>query len=143
MMSAEVGCPQTGIQCLAAVAQYRGLQADPECLIRKYGVLGEEPDVPAVMRLASDIGLSVKAGTATWNALQAMKQTFPLLARLRNGHWVVVVGSPADDVEKVAIIDPLEPRASALVLKREHFCSQWSGEVVLLSLAAQLLARAA
>jgi ATP-binding cassette subfamily B protein len=143
MMSVDRSFPETGMRCLAAVAQYIGVQPDLECLVSGSRIVSEESDIEAVIRLASEIGLLVRAKTVDWADLLAPQHGYPLLARLRNGNWVVVIGSVAGDAEKIAIVDPLEARTAALLLQREQFCSRWDGEVVLVSSTDQVAARAA
>lgn len=137
------GVSKTGIQCLAAVAQYFGLRADPDHLVRQCGNSVGEPDVGTVIRFAMDMGLRAKAGKMTWESLLAATCPFPFLAKLANGNWVVVIGLRPGEPDRLAILDPLEGRAAALLLRREQFCSQWGGEVVVLSADASLTARAA
>ncbi|HEY6898294.1 MAG TPA: cysteine peptidase family C39 domain-containing protein [Rhodocyclaceae bacterium] len=132
-MSMDLGISPTAILCLAAVAQYRGLATDPEQLMAEYRRGGPVTGAAAVTHLASCIGLHGELGQADWGSVMAGQHAFPLLARLKNDNWVVIVGTRNDEVERVAIVDPLEPALSVFLLQREQFCSQWEGAVVLLS----------
>lgn len=123
--------PHTAVQCLTAVAQHHGLQINPERLIDDYALGAEEPGDGLLLRMANDIGLKAKAGKLTWEGLQNQGGVFPLLARLNNGHMVIVVGARGGEGEgQVAILDPAAGSAQVEMLERAAFSARWSGEVV-------------
>lgn len=121
--------PHTAIQCLTAIAQHHGMQVNPERLIHEYALLAEEPTPVLLMRIASEIGFKAKSQKLTWEQLLAQKGVFPLMARLRNGNSVIVVGA-ADG--KLALLDPLENMNAVMTIGREQFCDRWEGDVIFL-----------
>jgi len=134
-MEEEARFPHTAVQCLTAIAQHHGLQVNPDRLIHDYALGTAEPSPALFLRMASDVGLKAKAERIDWTALVALKDVFPLVAKLANGNSVIVVGArPAQGEEeaKVAVLDPLANQADVLVITRDQFCGRWDGEVVFL-----------
>jgi subfamily B ATP-binding cassette protein HlyB/CyaB len=128
----EAKFPHTVIQCLTAIAQHHGVQVNPERLIEDYALAAEEPGDALLTRIASDIGMKVRADTLSWQGLLAQSGVFPLMARLRDGRAVIVVGARADGEGKVAVLDPGASTANVVLQERAEFCVNWGGEVVFL-----------
>lgn len=124
--------PHTSIQCLTAIAQHHGLQINPEWLIQEYALGEEEPTATLLLRIASEIGLKAKTDKLSWEGLLAQGGVFPVLAKLRNGHSVIIVGARAEGDGKVAVLDPLISGATVALQDREQFCKHWGGDVVFL-----------
>lgn len=122
--------PHTVIQCITAIAQHHGLQINPERLIDDYALKAEEPNGALLLRITNDIGLKSKIDKLSWQGLLAQGGVFPLMARMRDGNGVIVVGVRLEGEGKVAILDPLADTASIAVLDRDEFCRRWDGEVV-------------
>ncbi len=122
----------TSIQCLTAIAQHHGLQINPERLIQEYALGEEEPMPVLLLRIASEIGLKAKASKISWEELLAQGGVFPLLAKLRNGDSVIIVGARAEGDGKVAVLDPKISEAAVVLQDREQLCKCWSGDVVFL-----------
>ncbi|MGY9107205.1 MAG: peptidase domain-containing ABC transporter, partial [Alphaproteobacteria bacterium] len=79
--------------------------------------------------------------TTDWEGLADFANVIPLLARLTNGGYVILVRAPAlakigseDSAEQevVAIFNPRAPEASVFPRTREEFEEHWTGEIVLL-----------
>ncbi|MGZ5052715.1 MAG: peptidase domain-containing ABC transporter [Methylobacter sp.] len=124
--------PHTSIQCLTAIAQHHGLQINPEWLIQQYALGEEEPNPTLLMRIASEIGLKAKADKLSWEKLLVQGGVFPILAKLSNGHSVIVVGARNEEGGKVAVLDPLVNGAAIDWLDKTQFCPRWAGDVVFL-----------
>lgn len=124
--------PNTVIQCLTAIAQHHGLQVNPERLIDDYALAAEEPTSALLLRIATEIGLKAKVDKLSWEALLAQTGVYPLMARLKNGNGVIVVGARAEGDARIAVLDPLADKATVVLLAREQFCSRWDGDVVFL-----------
>ncbi|OAI18176.1 MULTISPECIES: peptidase domain-containing ABC transporter [Methylomonas] len=120
------------IQCLTAIAQHHGIQINPERLIDEYALEAKEPNAAMLQRIAADIGLKIKIARLSWQTLLAQTGVFPIMARLRDGGAVIVVGIKKEAPEQVAILDPLAGDAAVTYLDREQWWERWSGEVVLL-----------
>lgn len=125
--------PHSTIQCLAALAQHHRLQVNPERLIEDYALVSEEPAPATVLRIAADIGLKAKLDKLTWDGLLAQGGVFPLIARMKDGNCVIVMGASVKEGGQVAVLNPLADNATVvLLIDREKFCSRWLGEVFLM-----------
>ncbi|MEC5163423.1 MULTISPECIES: peptidase domain-containing ABC transporter [unclassified Janthinobacterium] len=122
--------PHTAIQCLTAIAQHHGLQINPERLIDENALGAEEPGNGALLRIAADIGLKAKIDKLSWAGLLAQGGVFPLMARLRDGNMVIIVGVRADGGGQVALLNPIAEQAAVALEEREAFLRRWDGEVV-------------
>ena len=121
------------IQCLAALAQHHRLPVNPERLIEDYALGAEEPPPATVLRIASDIGLKAKHDKLNWAGLQAQGGVFPLIARMKAGNCLIIMGVTDQGDGQVAALNPLAERASdAILIDKEKFCSEWDGEVFFL-----------
>lgn len=124
--------PHTTIQCLTAIAQHHGIQINPERIIQEYALGEEEPSPSLLLRIAADINLKAKIDRLSWEKLLAQGGVFPVIARLRNGNSVIVVGSRADGEGKVAVLDPQISGASVVLQERQQFCRDWDGDLIFL-----------
>ncbi|MES2299263.1 MAG: peptidase domain-containing ABC transporter [Pseudomonadota bacterium] len=126
--------PHTAIQCLTAIAQHHGLQINPERLIDDYALGAEEPANGLLLRIAADIGLKAKVDKLSWERLQAQGGVFPLMARLKDGNTVIIVGARAgaDPVNggQVALLNPIAAQAEVVLEECAAFCARWDGEVL-------------
>ncbi|MCG2586647.1 peptidase domain-containing ABC transporter [Massilia sp. TS11] len=106
------------------------MPVNPERLIEEYA-LKEEPGDALLLRMATEIGLKARAERLSWAGLLAQEGVFPLLARLRNGRAVIVVGArPGEGAGQIAVLDPSQPNASVVLLGDEAFKQHWDGDVV-------------
>ncbi len=125
--------PHTTIQCIAAIAQHHRLPVNPERLIEDYALGAEEPPSGTVLRIASDIGLKAKRDKMSWAGLLAQGGVFPLIARMKDGNCVIVMGAPDKAGGKIAVLNPLADKATEpLLIGEETFCTLWDGEVFLM-----------
>ena len=123
--------PHTTLQCLTAIAQHHGVQVNPERLIHDYALGAEEPSSAMLLRMASSIGLKAKAKHLSLDSLFGQKGVFPLIARLKGGGSVIVVGV-APEGDKLAVLDPLADLGAIDMIDRATFGAHWSGEAVFL-----------
>jgi ATP-binding cassette subfamily B protein len=127
----------TAVKCLSLIGRHHGLDVSADRLIHDYSLENEEPDQRRLLRMARDVGLKVRPGKLTWKHLEKMQQVFPVMAKLNNGNYVIVVGLRRKELEdgtvlnQVAIFDPLADRPDFIYLEREEFERSWKGEVVL------------
>jgi ATP-binding cassette, subfamily B, bacterial HlyB/CyaB len=122
--------PHTTIQCLTAIAQHHGLHINPERIIQEYALGEEEPGSSLLLRIASEIGLKAKIVKITWEKLLAQGGVFPLIAKLRDGNSVIVVGAKAEGDGKVAVLNPKVSGTPVILLERAPFCNDWDGDVL-------------
>lgn len=125
--------PHSVVQCLAAVAQHHGIRVNPERLIHDFALADEEPTAPLALRMATDIGLKARDKKLGWKALVAQQGVFPLVARLKNGAGVIVVGVQKEgNADCVAVVDPCGNTTAVTLHDEQAFAAIWSGEVILL-----------
>ncbi|SDE00666.1 ATP-binding cassette, subfamily B [Massilia sp. PDC64] len=130
--------PHTTLQCLTAIAQHHGLQVNPERLIHDYALNAEEPSSSMLLGMASSIGLKAKLRQLTVDKLLGQKGVFPLLARLKDGNSMIVVGARSDDGGVLAVLDPLGDLGAVKMLDPAAFQALWSGEVLFLKRTSKL-----
>ena len=130
--------PHTTLQCLTAIAQHHGLQVNPERLIHDYALAAEEPSSAMLLGMASSIGLKAKLRQLTVDKLLGQKGVFPLLARMKDGNSMIVVGARGDDGGVLAVLDPLGDLGSVKMLEPSAFQALWSGEVLFLKRTSKL-----
>ena len=130
--------PHTTLQCLTAIAQHHGLQVNPERLIHDYALNAEEPSSAMVLRMASTIGLKAKLRQLTVDKLLGQKGVFPLLARMKDGNSMIVVGARGDEGGVLAVLDPLGDLGAVKMLAAAAFQALWSGEVLFLKRTSKL-----
>ena len=132
--------PHTAAQCIAAVARHHGIQLSPERLVHEFALGGEEPARGTVLAMARSVGLKARDEILDWDGLERLQGVFPLLARLENGNWVIVMGVRRDAAApSVMVVDPLAEGGKGLMLERASFEKSWRGEVVLLKRVYSLL----
>ncbi len=123
----------TVVQCLAAIAQHHGLPVNPERLIHDYALADEEPEGAMLLRIATEIGFKAKADKISWDGVFAQEGVFPILAKLKNGAGMIIVGIRNEEGEpKVAVLDPTADMADVRLMGRDEFCAVWDGEVLFL-----------
>jgi len=128
------------VQCLTAIAQHHGIKVNPERLIHDYALADEEPGTPMVLNMASTIGLKCKSNKLSWEGLMAQGGVFPLLARLKSGAGVIVVGVRKDgDISKAVIVDPQADMTAPIEMSAPEFAALWDGEVIFLKRSHSLL----
>ena len=122
----------SAIQCLTAIAQHHGIQVNPERIIHDNALADEEPSPSMLLRIATEIGLKAKFDKLSWDALFAQGGVFPILARLKDGHSVIIVGARAEHGDRIAVLDPLAEVGGVELITREQFFDRWEGDVVFL-----------
>ncbi len=127
----------TALRCFALLARHHGADVSADRLIHDYSLEQEEPSIARILRIASDYGFKTRHTQLSWKHLARLGQAFPVMARLRNGNFVILVGmrsgedSDGNVLEQVAIFDPLADRSDFLYLSRAEFTKAWAGEVIL------------
>lgn len=128
---------------LLAIAQHHGLPQSGDKVRRGLAeaqAIGT-PLAQALVSLGQEVGLKTRAATVDFAGLQALAEAFPVVACLRNGNFVVVVGIKRDENQvSVALLDPLAKPANAILLvPRDVFNESWAGELLLMKREYDLL----
>jgi len=123
----------TVVQCLSAIAQHHGLAVNPERLIHDYALGDAEPEESLILRMATEIGLKAKADRQTWDGIFSQGGVFPILALLKDGKSVILVGlRTEEETKKVAILDPGADMGDIKQYDQAAFEALWDGHVVFL-----------
>jgi ATP-binding cassette, subfamily B, bacterial HlyB/CyaB len=132
-------CSQTGIKALAAVARHVGLDWSLARLLHLYGA-DKELNPEELARAARAEGLRSAVHKLDWQRLQRFRKLTPLLARLDNGAYVVVLQTLVKTADKdggaerenVLLFNPRVPEANIFPIERDEFLAHWTGDVILL-----------
>ncbi|MDJ0686194.1 MAG: peptidase domain-containing ABC transporter [Alphaproteobacteria bacterium] len=134
-MTAEtLGRPaQTALQCLAAIARHYALDVRVPRLIHDYATGEETLSTARLLRIAKDCGLKAKAARLTWDDLGRLGEAFPVMAGLRGGNAVVLLGyRETEDGGRVAVTDPLSENPQPRQVSRDELAEIWDGDAILL-----------
>ncbi len=135
----------TAVQCLALIARHHGVDVSADRLIHDYSLRNEEADWKRLMRMARDNGFRSRRTRLAWKQLKKLGEAYPVMARLRNGNWVILIGMRTVEDERgkqrdeLAIFDPLADRHDFLFLDRETIEKNWAGDALLLKRQHSLL----
>lgn len=121
----------TGLICLLILARFYDLPADGSQLRHQFAQSGQLLSDTDLLRAAKHLRLKAGQKIADWNKLAGIP--LPVLAKRTDGHYVVLAKI---EEEKVLVQDPTESRP--LVLSREQFESDWTGELLLFTKRANL-----
>ncbi|MDH5194373.1 MAG: type I secretion system permease/ATPase [Nitrospira sp.] len=121
----------TGLLSLLIIAQYYDLPADGSQLRHQFAQSGQRLSDTELLRAAKKLGLKAGLVTSDWNKLY--EASFPAMAKLVDGGYLVVI--KVED-EKVLVQNPVE--GYSLVLSRNRFEMIWTGELVLVTKRATI-----
>ncbi|MBP2303055.1 peptidase domain-containing ABC transporter [Azospirillum picis] len=128
-----VSGPNSALKCLVEAARLRGIDTSVERIQHDLVLDDREPSTKLLLRAAAHIGLKARAVRMGWRHFGKLDQAFPVIARLRNGNSVLVVGANVvNGVPVVLMHDPLAADAAALPIDEARFTEAWTGEVLLL-----------
>ena len=134
----------TSLICLALVARHHGIDISSDRLIHDYSLENEEPSLRRFLRIIKDTGIKARYTSITWKQLHKVEQAFPVIARLRNENYVILVGVRKQErdgkiLDQVAVFDPMADQTGFIYLSREDFEKSWKGEVILAKRTFSLL----
>ena len=116
----------TGLSSLIIVAKHFSIPADIRQLERAYALEKGVVDTTSILRAAKDLKLKVrKLDHVAPSRLTAL--TFPAIAKLKNGNYIVVMGT---DGKRMAICDPTI-RPEPIEIDIQKFMENWTGELIL------------
>ncbi|MDP6345692.1 MAG: peptidase domain-containing ABC transporter [Alphaproteobacteria bacterium] len=119
------------MRCLVAIARHHELDTTFDGLLHEFAVGAEEPEDRRLLLIAKGIGLEARNVTLGWQELVRSRDLFPVLARLKNGNSVIIVGiEDTTDDPQVAVVDPLPGDLSPLLVGKDDFLQRWSGSIV-------------
>ncbi len=121
----------SGLQCLSIVAGFHQLSVDPEQIERSMGLEGHPIQTEQLLLAARELGLKAKPATLPLERLN--RATFPVLAHLDDGAFVVIARIEGD---KALIFDPRETRPQ--LFTQEQLKQIWSGRAILVKTRLRL-----
>ena len=136
--SAPFRVEHTALRCLSLVARHHGVDVSADRLAHDYSLEQEEPSLNRVLRIAKDIGFKSKFTRLTWKSLQKVNSAFPLMVRLKNGNFIIIVGlrekegDEGTSKDQIAIFDPLTDRPDLIFLDQKEFEARWNGDAIFL-----------
>lgn len=143
-VSPDTGAPEeppaferTGLRCLIMVARHHRTELSIERIEHDFSLKEEEPGPALLVRIAREAGLHSRFKTIDWDTLVRLDSAFPVLGRLKNGNWVVLVGYQEAD-QKIGVFDPLAENGKLLMLDRATLCEAWSGDTVFMKKSYRL-----
>lgn len=130
---AQPSAAETAATCLARIARHHGVRLSVDRILHDYALAQRALEPRLMVRIARENGFKARAVRLSWDDLVGAGGTFPAMARLDNGNYVVLSGvKPEEDGPRIVILDPLDRTQDFLFLSKEEFTSAWKGEVVLL-----------
>ena len=127
----------TALQCVALLARHHGIDVSADRLIHDYSLANEKPSLRKILRICKDSGIKARHARMTWKQLSKLGEGFPVMARLANENYVILVGmrdgqnEAGETIEEVAVFDPLADQQHFIYLPRKKFESAWRGETIL------------
>ena len=112
------------------MAQHNGIQISPERLLR----IQETNLVGSLLRLMHDVGLAGKVlRNLKWGKLASLGTAFPMMAEMKDGGWVILVGvfNPAESNGQIAVMDPRTEAEGTTLMQRDQFEAAWAGRLLL------------
>lgn len=123
--------PHTALQCFVWIARQSGVDLSVERLIHDHSLDAQEPGNAELVRIIRASGMKAKAAAVSFGDLIALGAAFPVLARLKDGGMLIVIGARRGaDGDEIGVLDPRQKAQSIIALKPDAFKEQWTGEIV-------------
>ncbi|WP_211257430.1 peptidase domain-containing ABC transporter [Muricoccus aerilatus] len=118
----------TALRCLFMIAMYHGVQLRPE----HFSVVAETDVLGSILRILRQVGLRGRVvRRRKWQHLTALSHTFPVMALMQDGRWVIVVkATTAESGGALYVMNPLVERQGVQMVAGAEFLRDWSGVLV-------------
>jgi subfamily B ATP-binding cassette protein HlyB/CyaB len=119
------------------VARHHGVDLGIDRIAHEYAIgPGIEVGTTLLLRIAQENGFKAKRVTLRWDDLAKLDDSFPLIAPLANGNYIILAGFRADPKKdgggEAMIVDPLAQSHSFIPLPLANLLEQWRGEAIFL-----------
>ena len=122
----------TALHCFVFIARQVGVDLSVERIIHENALGLREPSPSELLRIIRACGLKAKRAKLKLSEFVSLNGTFPLLARLKDGSTVIVLGiRRSAHGDEIAVLDPVVNTPKVLFLQPENFNAHWAGEVIL------------
>lgn len=135
----------TALKCFALIARHHGAEVNFERIAQDHSLAHEEPNLRKLLRIAQDHKFKAKYTAISWKQLGKAGKSWPIMARLSNGNWVILVGMREEmgengvSIQKVAVYDPMAAGQGFLFITQEQLEGKWSGQALLLKRKVSIL----
>ena len=133
----------TALYCLASIGKHHGVDMDMRRLLHEYAVEEDEINERLFFKIISDYKLKSKKISLPWSKLSRLGEAFPLIARKKDGKYILICGfQKKDDDERLLIIDPAAekiPGQPFIFWNREQYETEYSGDVYLVKRVYSLM----
>ncbi len=128
----------SAIKSLILTAGQHGVELSMKRLLQENAIdEHNELETSDIVKIARKNNLKAKKIKAKWKDLTNLGNAFPVIAKLKNGHFIIVSSYQVDpenpEAETLSILNPALPNAQLEQVDKERFISGWSGELILLS----------
>lgn len=125
---------RTGPECLSAALRHHGIDIAADRLMADFALGRDRVGVQMIEHMARRSGLRARRGRLRPTQIARLGQAYPILARLTNGNWVLVLAADQGDAgeDALRLFDPLAAAPCTITVTLERFASRWQGEVVFL-----------
>ncbi|MEW5913509.1 MAG: peptidase domain-containing ABC transporter [Thermodesulfobacteriota bacterium] len=131
--------PHTLLQCLVFVARRHGVDLAVDRLVHDNALPPVEPDLETLAKIAKRNNFKSKVSRLSFDEVATLGNAFPVVARLKNGNGVVLLGvGTREGQARAAVVDPLADQPGIIYLDRAQLEKSWAGEVLLLKRRAAL-----
>ncbi|MDH4042030.1 MAG: type I secretion system permease/ATPase [Gammaproteobacteria bacterium] len=127
----------SGLQCLALVAQLHQVPVEPAALQHRFGPGGGGCPVQALLRAARALGFRAKRLQGC--DLGGLRPVLPAIARARDGSFCVLAGISSGQSGATRFLIQRPGEGGPATMGREQFDALWSGELLLLTPRRSLL----
>lgn len=133
----------SSLKSLILVARQHGVELNVERLQHELALQEQEAGDTLLVKAAQNNGLKARQVGLAWNKLAHLGNAFPAIARLKNGHCVVLIGfqKATDETQSqncVLVLDPTVPDPKVERMEKEKFEEHWNGRIILVTRAFDL-----
>jgi ATP-binding cassette subfamily B protein len=122
----------SGLASLVIVARQHGIHLSVSKLTHDNVLTNQEVSLDEIVKCAKSAGLAAKVVDLDWDGLSQLRQSLPVIIRLRNGTSMVLRKIEMQgQLPHVVLQDPNATDETPLVVDRVRFEDVWTGEVVL------------
>lgn len=133
----------SSLKSLVLVARQHGVELNVERLQHELAIQEQEAGDGLLVKAAQSNGLKARQVGMSWDKLAHLKKAFPAIARLKNGHCVVLMGfqeaiDKKQSQDHVLVLDPTVPDPKVERMEKGRFEEHWNGGIILVTRAFDL-----
>ena len=125
------GIDQSGFACVALMARFLGLYADPDQLFHLFGRSDQSADTSELLRALKHLKLKARVTRVDWRGLKDL--SLPAIAQHLDGRYFILAQIQG---ARVLIQEPSGRRP--ITLSSKEFAQEWNGTLILVTRRAWL-----